>query len=60
MARHYEKSELLQAMFETLRKLDEFKLVHPDELEIVDLRQILLNKITEIMLEDFTNGPMAA
>ena len=60
MTRHFDKSELLQAMFETLRKLDEFKLVHPDELEIVNLRQILLNKITEIMLEDFTNFPMAA
>jgi|tagenome__1003787_1003787.scaffolds.fasta_scaffold18429380_1 hypothetical protein len=50
----------LQAMLETLRKLDEFKLVHPDDLETVDIRQHLLRKITDMILEDFTNPPKVA
>ena len=58
--RHVEKSELLQAMFEILHGLDELKVLNPDELEIVDLRQILLNKITEIAWEDSDNFRGAA
>jgi hypothetical protein len=50
----------LQAMLETLRKLDEFKLVHPDDLEMVDLRRHLLSTIADMILEDFTNPPKVA
>jgi|tagenome__1003787_1003787.scaffolds.fasta_scaffold17726149_1 hypothetical protein len=57
--RHVLKSELLQALFDTVRKLDEVKFVNPEP-EIVNLRRILLNKIAEIEWQDSDDFPMAA
>jgi hypothetical protein len=57
--RHVLKSELLQALFDTVRKLDEVKFVNPEP-EMVNLRRILLNKIAEIEWQDSDDFPMAA
>jgi hypothetical protein len=57
--RHVLKSELLQALFDTVRKLDEVKFVNPEP-KIVNLRRILLNKIAEIEWQDSDDFPMAA
>ena len=57
--RHVLKSELLQVLFDTVRKLDEVKFVNPEP-KIVNLRRILLNKIAEIEWQDSDDFPMAA
>jgi hypothetical protein len=42
------KAELLDAMRECLQKLEQLKLISPEDLDIIDERRILRRKIDEL------------
>jgi hypothetical protein len=42
------KAELLDAMRECLQRLEQLKLISPEDLEIIDERRILRRKIDEL------------
>jgi hypothetical protein len=42
------KPELLDAMRECLQKLEQLKLINPDDLDIIDEKRILRQKIAEL------------
>jgi hypothetical protein len=45
------KPELLDAMRESLQKLEQLKLISPEDLEIIDERRILRREIDELEQE---------
>ena len=49
---HVPKAELLEAMKGCLHDLEELKLLSPDDLDIMDERRILRQKIAELEKED--------
>lgn len=56
--RHSLGSELLGAMKDCLRDLENVKLISPDDLSIIDQKRILRQKIAELEKED-SDGQMA-
>ncbi len=50
--RHVPKPELVDAMKDCLRDLENTKLISPDDLDIVDEKRILRQKIAELENED--------
>jgi hypothetical protein len=57
--RHVPKPELVDAMKDCLRDLENTKLISPDDLDIIDQKRILRQKIAELEKED-SDGQMAA
>ena len=57
--RHFFEPGLLDAMKDSLRDLENVKLLSPDDLDIIDQKRILRQKIAELEREDF-DGQMAA
>jgi len=57
--RHVSKPELLAAMKECLDHLENTELISQDDLDIIDAKRILRDKIAELERER-TNGHMAA
>jgi hypothetical protein len=57
--RHCVEPELLDAMKDCLRELENVRLISPDDLDIIDQKRILRQKIAELEKED-SNGRMAA
>jgi hypothetical protein len=57
--RHFLEPELLDAMKDCLRDLDNVKLLSPDDLDIIDQKRILRQKIAELEKEN-SDGQMAA
>ena len=49
---HVPRAELLEAMKGCLHDLEELKLFSPDDLDIIDERRILRQKIAELEEED--------
>jgi hypothetical protein len=58
--RHVPKPELVDAMKDCLRVLENTKLISPDELDIVDEKRILRQKIAELETEDSQANEMVA
>ncbi len=50
--RHVPKPELVDAMKDCLRDLEKTKLISPDDLDIIDEKRILRQKIAELENED--------
>ena len=50
--RHVPKPELVDAMKDCLRDLENTKLISPDDLNIIDEKRILRQKIAELENED--------
>ncbi len=57
--RHFVEPGRLDAMKDCLRDLESVKLLSPDDLDIVDQKRILRQKIAELERED-SDGRMAA
>jgi hypothetical protein len=57
--RHFHEPGLLDAMKDCLRDLENVKLLSPDDLDIIDQKRILRQKIAELERED-SDGQMAA
>jgi hypothetical protein len=57
--RHFVEPELLDAMKDCLRDLENTKLISPDDLDIIDEKRVLRQKIAELERED-SDGQMAA
>jgi hypothetical protein len=57
---HVSKPELLDAMKDCLRELETTKLISPDDLDIIDQKRILRQKIAELENEDSDGQEMAA
>jgi hypothetical protein len=58
--RHVPKPALLNAMKNRLHDLENVKLISPDDLDIVDEKRILRQKITELEKEQDSGHDMAA
>ena len=58
--RHVPKPELVDAMKDCLRDLENTKLISPDDLDIVDEKRILRQKIAELENEDSDGQGKAA
>ena len=56
---HILKPELLDAMKDCLRDLENVKLLSPDDLDIIDEKRILRQQIDKLQNED-SDGQMAA
>jgi hypothetical protein len=56
---HFVEPEMLGAMKDCLRDLENVKLISPDDLDIIDEKRILRQKIAELEKED-SDGQMAA
>jgi hypothetical protein len=56
--RHFEPG-LLRAMKDSLRDLENVELISPDDIDIIDQKRILRQKIAELERED-SDGQMAA
>ena len=50
--RHVSKPELVDAMKDCLRSLENTKLISPNDLDIIDEKRILRQKIAELESED--------
>ena len=57
--RHFHEPGLLDALKDALRDLENVKLLSPDDLDIIDEKRILRQKIAELERED-SDGQMAA
>ena len=57
--RHVPKPEFVAAMKDCLRDLENTKLISPDDLDIIDEKRILRQKIAELEREN-SDGHMAA
>jgi hypothetical protein len=57
--RHFREPGLLDALKDSLRDLENVKLISPDDLDIIDEKRILRQKIAELERED-SDGQMAA
>ena len=57
--RHVPKPEFVAAMKDCLRDLENTKLISPDDLDIIDEKRILRQKIAELERET-SDGHMAA
>jgi hypothetical protein len=51
MMLHGQKRELMDSMNDTLRVLDDTKLISPEDLEIVTLKRTLRNKVAQLECE---------
>jgi hypothetical protein len=61
MMPHGQKRELIDAMNDTLRALDDTKLISPEDLEIMTLKRTLRNKVAQLECEAaFEDLPNAA
>ena len=49
---HLLKSELLEAMKDCLRDLENVKLISPADLDIIDEKRVLRHKIDELEIEE--------
>ena len=58
--RHVPKPELVAAMKDCLSDLENTKLISPDDLDIIDEKRILRQKIAELEKEDSGGQEMAA
>ena len=58
--RHVPRPELVEAMKDCLRDLENTKLISPDDLDIIDEKRILRQKIAELEKEDSGGHEMAA
>ena len=52
---HVLKSELLEAMKDCLRDLENVKLISPADLDIIDEKRVLRHKIDELEIEEEDN-----
>jgi len=50
--RHFREPGLLRVMKDCLRDLENVKLISPDDLDIIDEKRILRQKIAELERED--------
>jgi hypothetical protein len=57
--RHFHEPDLLDALKGSLRDLENVKLISPDDLDIIDEKRILRQKIAELEREE-SDGQMAA
>jgi hypothetical protein len=57
--RHFVEPGLLDALKESLHDLENVKLISPGDLDIIDEKRILRQKIAELERED-SDGQMAA
>jgi len=57
--RHSHEPELLDALKDSLHDLENVKLISPDDLDIIDEKRILRQKIAELEREN-SDGHMAA
>jgi hypothetical protein len=57
--RHFHQPALLGAMKDRLRDLENVKLISPDDLDIIDQKRILRQKIGELERKD-SDGHMSA
>jgi hypothetical protein len=57
--RYFLEPELLDAMKDCLRDLENVRLISPDDLDIIDQKRILRQKIAELEKESY-DGQMAA
>lgn len=58
--RHILRAELLQAMKDNLRDLDDLKLLCPGDLDIIDQKRILRQQIAELENGESDDYQMAA
>ncbi len=58
--RHVPKPELVDAMKDCLRDWENTKLISPDDLDIIDEKRILRQKIAELENEDSDGQEKAA
>ena len=58
--RHFHESGLLDAMKDCLHDLENVELISPDDLDIIDEKRILRQKIAELEREDSDGQEMAA
>jgi hypothetical protein len=56
MMRHVLKPELLNAMKESLRALENVKMLSPDDIEILRFRRTLRQKIDELEKQEGSDG----
>lgn len=56
MMRHILKPELLNAMKESLRTLENVKMLSPDDIEILRFRRSLRQKIDELETQEGSDG----
>jgi hypothetical protein len=57
---HVLKPELLDAMKDCLHDLENVRLLSPDDLDIIDQKRVLRQKIDELENEDFDGHEKAA